>query len=1808
MLNRNLTAPLINHERAVGDGGTEWYEHAWKYPLAVVGDLAQTVVNSGIAAYNFVAPESIEVEEIDKYAFMSNDLEEYTREHRSAVTAGSFMAGVVIPGLGISKGMALARTGQGAWGYALGGFQKGINAAKQRAAVAAVESGWKSTDAVSAMRAAKFWTAGEAVAENALFEASIYGLMSQHDYFEEGWNPYIGLAGVGIGASIGGWLKWARVSGEISAAAQSAEEGLISGIRTALPGHYTNNTLFDSASASLSIDHGMGTVLEAEKRTLTELKGARETLQHDANQQGKTIAQAHGGRLPVLLDHVALATEGRVHNALTAIASKELAATLEPAASPTAKMWELVPETNAAGHATGKMIRPSKMRMTANYLMGQADQAIGVVKAEAKLLSSPVEAMHGPWKVLPNGLVEVKPTKQLFDLLDHGTGGRIARDDITKAVTGSYVSVKAGGTIKGGRYTLVSYGTDPLGTPIATLQDFKGTTYTVPRDEVIGAMSAPKNVGALDKLAKGSRYDPRTGIMHVNLSAFKGIDDALAYMAYRMDKHGAHTTHIDFGSGRNKLDTLYRRAAKSAGVAVSKQLASAHQTAAAAKKALPDFLDTYQTLSWWDGRMVAQDSIEAHMTMRAGHALKGSVERLPIALERRNIADSVAAQQPKYVSPYIPVQTYQVSNRVEAISAQKADTMFMQAFYALKHEADPTGVGGFKFTSLPVYASDVPRLQAAYLLAAPVTGLADRAAVGAAMRTAKVEATRQFVRAFPELTPMEVSIRTNLPLDTVNLLRQQLDQDIDTAADLLISQHVRSVDDEAWMVYRGAKDYAEAAKEPSVSITGRAQHTMDGAAIAAKLDRESAVGMEMHIVDTVSEAYKANPLLRAIHEDLIRSADASAIRAQLEDLVSMAAMGTTGASADFTLRRFRDLVGPLTAQGGKLSHLANEAIKAFERDIDGVAKAVVDSPAATTQFEYVRNALAGLGPKDAAKLSQGGLTFDGDRILLFPATKATKLKPAAPASYLKDSAGKEIVVLPEVKAFFQQLEGHSEGLWKIREATAKIRGKDISFGRRGLWLPSPSLDHTMQAFVYNTSERKVIRLIGRDMESFNQGVAKYRAENSAAIEAGKLEVHLRSESDLGTWLRLRGLAELEGTTTALPTLKRAGIAVSKVTGSSQAVREVINDFKSQFQSVSRQYLLAGNSDIFRALDNLEAFQLATRKAGPAGSKLLGLQNRVAPATAAKATMLNLSLMQHSPAVAAIDDWFSYVVDKATLVVRQSKQQLDAKLARGDYSEKAFAEYSAALNRAGVTVPFRDAYEFAIARTPEFKSEAKTLVAQYNGVVATLALRLMDAAHPIVTTLTAPIVMHGELVGAGKQSYLAAMKDVYDVGKDWMRQAISPQAYPELRAILEEGKRLGHTQARVSEATEALGVGFGTRNWWQKLQAAKVGDVPVFEWMCKASDFSEHATREMAYIAGYKLAKRTMPGVHPSMWHTHAALFTNRAMGNYLSRQRPVFFQGAAGQAIGLFQTFIYTMGQNLFRYAENQQLRAVSGMMGGYVGMFGLSSLPGFESMDAAIGAYSNSPDDEDITQTIYHAFGDKVKGHSRTMAEYMLYGAPSTLLQTSLYTRGELNPRLPTNSGGLPWPPALGMVVDGLEAVMGIGKKTATLWSAQGNSANSAGDLATAIGEGIAQQYIWRPAARMSELALGYTLDQKGQTIVSGDDVRGPWAGLARVLSARPLKEQVIRNQSFRSRYYDSADQRRRKTLIEGMRTRLRQGGDITGFMGSYINEQGGSLQGWRQALNELYLTEQAPGAQALLRRVQDQPGIGNIMEGYTF
>lgn len=263
-------------------------------------------------------------------------------------------------------------------------------------------------------------------------------------------------------------------------------------------------------------------------------------------------------------------------------------------------------------------------------------------------------------------------------------------------------------------------------------------------------------------------------------------------------------------------------------------------------------------------------------------------------------------------------------------------------------------------------------------------------------------------------------------------------------------------------------------------------------------------------------------------------------------------------------------------------------------------------------------------------------------------------------------------------------------------------------------------------------------------------------------------------------------------------------------------------------------------------------------------------------------------------------------------------------------------------------------------------------------------------------------------------------------------------------------------------------------------------------------------------------------------------FVNRTQGNILASQRPLIFQGPIGQAIGLFQTYQFNLLQQMFRYVSEGTAKDAAMLLGLQGTIYGLNGLPAFNFINTHIvGTASGNQEHKDFYSSLYGIAGKET-------AEFLLYGLPSNLLATNLFTRGDINPRyitvIPVNPMDTP-------------IVGAYGKFFASMQETISKMANG-GDIWNSFLSGIEHNGLSRPLAglaqtlRSVETGQVYSTTSKGN--IAGSNDLFSLATMARLAGGRPFDEAVALDHYYRFRTYAAHDRAKQLALGETFKTHV--------------------------------------------------------------
>jgi len=263
-------------------------------------------------------------------------------------------------------------------------------------------------------------------------------------------------------------------------------------------------------------------------------------------------------------------------------------------------------------------------------------------------------------------------------------------------------------------------------------------------------------------------------------------------------------------------------------------------------------------------------------------------------------------------------------------------------------------------------------------------------------------------------------------------------------------------------------------------------------------------------------------------------------------------------------------------------------------------------------------------------------------------------------------------------------------------------------------------------------------------------------------------------------------------------------------------------------------------------------------------------------------------------------------------------------------------------------------------------------------------------------------------------------------------------------------------------------------------------------------------------------------------------FVNRTQGNIMASQRPLIFQGPIGQAVGLFQGFQFNTMQQLFRSVSEGSAKDAAMLMGLQGTLYGLNGLPGFQYINQhIIGTASGNQEHKDLYTATYGTLGKQT-------GDWLMYGIPSNMLQTNLYTRGDINPRSMTV---IPTSPQDVIAVSAFSKFAGNIKETASKMA-------NGGDFWQSFLQGVEHNTLSRPLAGLAQTLQAVETGKVFSTTNSGDigfvNDFFSLATLSRLAGGKPLDEALANDELARSTVYKAASRERMKAATETFKTNV--------------------------------------------------------------
>lgn len=606
----------------------------------------------------------------------------------------------------------------------------------------------------------------------------------------------------------------------------------------------------------------------------------------------------------------------------------------------------------------------------------------------------------------------------------------------------------------------------------------------------------------------------------------------------------------------------------------------------------------------------------------------------------------------------------------------------------------------------------------------------------------------------------------------------------------------------------------------------------------------------------------------------------------------------------------------------------------------------------------------------------------------------------------------------------------------------------------------------------------------------------------------------------------------------------------------------------------------------------------------AGGKLETIaQNEKNPYLSYIKTALNLSSTPTS------NPWWSlnkFLDNQVSKVVGRMRQAFDHANAPSD-----LAPINAMMSHFGTQTAFNSASEIALINHTAPKAELSKFVRSANAIMSRFTLGL-DPLNALNNAVGANVLRGTELaqftraIRAGNSELageLASLAKVKIPGTDQemisapklIAASISRFWGPDGAKLIQEYKSIGIIRDRIEQfksmsddltlkGTETV-KDLDSRISAAFAKAKKIGDAGE---SLTGNKFAEEFNR---FISADVMRQMTDIGIKHGVLNqreafTYINTFVNRVEGNILAAQRPGLFQGPLGQAIGLFQSYQFNLLQQMFRYVAEGEKKDLGMLLGLQGTFYGLQGEPGFKFInDHIVGTASGNKQHRDMYDATRGIVG-------KDAGDWLLYGAASNIMQTNIYSRGDINPRnltiIPVNIADVPF-------VGGMSKVFG------TLFETAKKLANG-GDVVESIRQGVEHNGVFRPLAGLAQVSRAldnqgtvFSTSSKG-TILGSNDIMS-LASLSRLAGGRPLDEAVQNDTMFSINSYEAYDRVKKNALAENIKTTMLKNktpdaDEVTAFAEQY-SYLGGKQGSFAKYMMEQYTKANTPAAELLAQKL---------------
>lgn len=509
-------------------------------------------------------------------------------------------------------------------------------------------------------------------------------------------------------------------------------------------------------------------------------------------------------------------------------------------------------------------------------------------------------------------------------------------------------------------------------------------------------------------------------------------------------------------------------------------------------------------------------------------------------------------------------------------------------------------------------------------------------------------------------------------------------------------------------------------------------------------------------------------------------------------------------------------------------------------------------------------------------------------------------------------------------------------------------------------------------------------------------------------------------------------------------------------------------------------------------------------------------------------------------------------------------------AKSRFDVAAFEAVTRELDAKGFQNPYKDIESYlANSSSVADNRTAAALSRVMSTLVAGLTLRL-DWLNSVVQVMSTPILLSGVMREAKLYTKDARLVDMSTVvnpangvreptAAKLMQRAITNVFTPEGKALAAEARKRGILQDYTRQYLEASD--FSSLNGRHTLQhmQQKIDDITGLLSKATGHMIAEDFSRTMVMNVMWDIAKQARLSDDAAWAMVRSGV--DKVHGIYRAHSRVQLFNGTIGQSMGLFQTYMFNMAQNVGRAIQDGRSRDAFVMAVMQGSIFGGRSLPMFGALNKMVAdTNSGNLDIYSLAGTDYDPKG---------MGSYFLYGLGSyaTVVPTDAYSRGDIALRhstvVPLNP--LDWP-AVAMISKAVGNAVDTGK-----------AIYNGADAQNALAYGLAHNALNRPLQGLGVTLQGALTSTKGSPLFTDSNYNdyNPEAGFnfaalgARLLGGKPLAEAIALDSYYRRTAYQTEQRNELNELAKQFRISSLDGTGMSeesmvSFMSEYASRGG--------------------------------------------